>query len=138
MAGYAVDNYNLTGTGEPGKYTGVRTTGNLFAVLGVSALVAPDGIGVAKGALDFDLPVMVAVTVACLPIFFTGSRIARREGALFLGYYVAYTAYLLLDAAEHDALEPFSAVMLWFVVPLTVLSVGATVVVAILQRLLAR
>ena len=111
---------------------------NLFAVLGVSALVAPDGIGVAKGALDFDLPVMVAVTVACLPIFFTGSRIARREGALFLGYYVAYTAYLLLDAAEHDALEPFSAVMLWFVVPLTVLSVGATVVGAIRQRLLAR
>jgi cation:H+ antiporter len=111
---------------------------NLLAVLGITALIAPGGIAVAKGALDFDLPVMVAVTVACLPIFFTGSRIARREGALFLGYYIAYTAYLLLDAAEHDALEPFSAVMLWFVVPLTVLSVGATVVGSIRQRMLER
>jgi cation:H+ antiporter len=111
---------------------------NLLAVLGITGLVAPGGIGVAKGALDFDLPVMVAVTVACLPIFFTGSRIARREGALFLGYYIAYTAYVLLDAAEHDALEPFSAVMLWFVVPLTVLSIGATVIGSVRQRMLAR
>jgi predicted permease len=38
VAGYAIDNYNLTGTGEPGKYTGVRTTGNLFAVLGMQPL----------------------------------------------------------------------------------------------------
>jgi cation:H+ antiporter len=111
---------------------------NLLAVLGITGLVAPEGIGVAKGALDFDLPVMLAVTIACLPIFFTGSRIARREGALFLGYYIAYTAYVLLDAAEHDALEPFSAVMLWFVVPLTVLSIGATVIGSIRQRMLAR
>ena len=39
VAGYAIDNYNLTGTGEPGKYTGVRTTGNLFAVLGMQPLL---------------------------------------------------------------------------------------------------
>lgn len=100
---------------------------NLLAVLGVTGVVAPGGVPVARGALDFDLPVMVAVTVACLPIFFTGDRISRREGALFVAYYVAYTAYLLLDAAGHDALEPFSAIMLWFVVPLTVLTVGGSV-----------
>jgi cation:H+ antiporter len=67
----------------------------------------------------FDLPVMVAVAAACLPIFFTGHRIARWEGALFFGYYVAYVAYLVLAAREHDALPAFSAVMLWFVIPLT-------------------
>jgi predicted permease len=39
VAGYAIDNYNLTGSGEPGKYTGVRSTGNLFAVLGMQPLV---------------------------------------------------------------------------------------------------
>jgi len=54
---------------------------------------------------------MVAVAVACLPVFFTGSLIARWEGLLFLGYYVAYTAYLILLAARHDVLGPFSAVM---------------------------
>jgi putative ABC transport system permease protein len=39
VAGYAIDNYNLTGAREPGKYTGVRTTGNLFAVLGMQPLL---------------------------------------------------------------------------------------------------
>lgn len=98
---------------------------NLLAVLGMTALVAPGGIPVPPGVLDFDLPFMVAVAVACLPIFVTGHRIGRRDGALFLGYYLAYSAYLLLKAAEHDALAPFSAVMAWFVVPLTLATLAS-------------
>ena len=43
---------------------------------------------------------MIAVAAACLPIFFLDGRIARWEGALFLGYYVAYTLYVILDATE--------------------------------------
>lgn len=100
---------------------------NLLAVLGVTAIVGPEGVPVPSSALDFDLPVMIAVTVVCLPIFFTGHEIARWEGAIFLGYYVAYSAYLLLDAAGHDALQPFSWVMLGFVVPITVFTIAATV-----------
>jgi cation:H+ antiporter len=50
---------------------------------------------------------------------------------VFLWYYGAYFAYLLLRAAEHDALEPFSAVMLGFVLPLTVLTIGGSVIVAV-------
>jgi cation:H+ antiporter len=38
---------------------------------------------------------------------------------LFLGYYAAYTTYLILSATAHDALPVFSQVMLGFVVPLT-------------------
>ncbi len=82
---------------------------------------------VAGGALEFDLPFMVAVAVACLPIFLTGHLIARWEGAVFVGYYVAYTAYLVLNATEHDLLEPFSAVMVRFVVPLTLVTIIASV-----------
>jgi cation:H+ antiporter len=67
---------------------------------------------------------MVAVAVACLPIFFTGNLIARWEGLLFLGFYVAYTAYLILLATRHDALGPFSAVMGGFVLPLTALTLA--------------
>jgi cation:H+ antiporter len=77
--------------------------------------------------LNFDLPVMIAIAIACLPILFRGHRIDRWEGALFLGYYLAYTAYLLLDAAQHDALPVFSAVMLKFVIPLTVLTLAILV-----------
>jgi cation:H+ antiporter len=69
-----------------------------------------------------DVPVMTAVAAACLPIFFTGCSISRWEGALFLGYWVAYTAYLLLDAAGHDAQPAFGAAMLIFVVPMTALT----------------
>jgi cation:H+ antiporter len=95
---------------------------NILAVLGLSSLVAPDGVNVSPAALRFDLPVMVAVAIACLPILFTGNLIARWEGALFLGYYFAYTLYLILAAAQHDALPAFSTVMLEFVLPLTVVT----------------
>jgi cation:H+ antiporter len=92
---------------------------NILAVLGLTALVAPNGINVPAAALRFDLPFMIAVAIACLPIFFTGYRIARWEGALFLAYFVAYTLYLILDATEHDALPAYSTVLIQFVAPLT-------------------
>lgn len=95
---------------------------NLLLVLGATALVAPSGVPVAPSALAFDLPVMTAVAVACLPIFFTGHNIGRWEGAVFLGYYVAYTAWLLLAAAEHAALDGFGLAMRTVVLPLTVLT----------------
>ena len=88
-------------------------------MLGIAGVVSPSGIGVAPAALVFDIPVMVAVSVACLPIFLTGHTIARWEGALFFSYYAAYTAYLILAATQHDALPAFSQAMLLFVLPLT-------------------
>jgi len=97
---------------------------NLLAVLGLSALMTPVPLHVNAAAINFDLPVMVAVALACLPIFFTGSLIARWEGFLFLGYYAAYTVYLVLYAQQHDALPLFSDVMLLFVIPLTVLTLA--------------
>ena len=95
---------------------------NILAVLGASALVSPDGIGVPHAALVFDLPVMVIVALACLPVFFSGREISRAEGALFFAYYVAYTVYLVLNSTQHDALPAFSAAMFWFVIPLTLVT----------------
>jgi cation:H+ antiporter len=97
---------------------------NILAVLGLSSIAAPDGIVVAPAALTFDVPVMIAVALACTPIFFTGHLIARWEGGLFLVYYAVYTAYLILNARAHDALPAFSAVMLEFVSPLTLLTLA--------------
>ena len=95
---------------------------NILAVLGLSAMVAPGGLPVSEAAINFDYPVMLAVAVACLPIFFSGYSIARWEGGLFLGYYVAYTTFLILAAAEHDALAGFSNYMLYFIMPLTIIT----------------
>lgn len=95
---------------------------NLLAVLGLGGIVAPDGVPVSAGALSFDFPVMIAVAVATLPVFLTGYTIARWEGFIFLGYYAAYTGYLVLQAAEHHLLGEFTTAMTWFVIPLTVLT----------------
>jgi cation:H+ antiporter len=92
---------------------------NILGVLGISSLVAPAGIPVQVSALSFDIPVMIAVAVACLPIMFSGMRIGRREGALLFGYYVAYTAWLVMYARHHDLLDEYSHAMTWVVLPLT-------------------
>jgi cation:H+ antiporter len=97
---------------------------NLSAVLGLSALVSPAGLPAPPPLLRFDLPVMIAVAVACLPIFASGAVITRWEGALFLFYYLAYTTYVVLDAGQHDALPAFSAVMEAFVLPLTAVTLA--------------
>jgi cation:H+ antiporter len=107
---------------------------NIMAVLGVASIVAPAGIEVSTAVIGFDIPVMIAVALACLPIFFTGGVISRQEGALLLGYYVAYTLYLVLAASHHDALPVFSAVMLYFVIPLTV----ATMIIVALRQIRSR
>lgn len=92
---------------------------NIAYVLGLTALVAPEGVPVPEPAIRFDLPVMIAAAAACLPIFFTGHRIARWEGALFLGYYALYLLFLILQAEQHEALPVFNQAMLFFVMPLT-------------------
>ncbi len=97
---------------------------NILGVLGLSSLVSPDGMNVAPSMVTFDIPIAIVVALACLPIFFTGHLIARWEGALFLGYYVAYTFYLLLNAAEHDALDAYNSLMLAFVLPLTAVTIA--------------
>ena len=96
---------------------------NILLILGLSSSLAPAGLAVAPAALSFDLPIMVAVAVGCLPIFFSGHLIDRWEGALFLAYYIAYVTWIVLDAARHDALAPFSTAMLWFVLPLTAVTI---------------
>ena len=99
---------------------------NTFNILGCAGLggVASGALGlpVAPSMLTFDLWVMLAVTLACLPVFLTGREIARWEGTVFLGYYAAYVAYLILAAQQHDALPAYSAAMMSFVLPLTIVT----------------
>lgn len=92
---------------------------NLMGVLGVASIFAPDGIAVTRTMLAFDLPVMMAVAVACLPIFFTGNLIARWEGALFLIYYLLFSLHVILTALNSISLSLFNAAMLYYVLPLT-------------------
>ena len=104
-------------------------TFNILGCLGLSGLVAGSaGLAVAPSLLAFDIWVMLAVALACLPIFLSGREIARWEGAVFLGYYAAYVSYLLLAAQQHDALETYSTVMMGFVIPLTVITLVVSLI----------
>jgi cation:H+ antiporter len=107
------------------------STFNILGCLGLSGLASGSlGLVVPEAVLNFDIWVMLAVALACIPVFMTGREIARWEGAVFLLYYVAYVAYLILAAQQHDALGAYSSIMMGFVVPLTVI----TLVVALLGR----
>lgn len=100
----------------------------VFFVVGTVALVVGAELlvrGAAHLAAQFDIPVMIGVAAACLPVFYTGGTVSRWEGALFLGYYVAYTVYLILHATGNGALPLFHDAMLWFVIPLTGVTLAA-------------
>jgi cation:H+ antiporter len=96
---------------------------NILCVLGLSSGIPPHGVAVAPAALGFDIPVMTAVALACLPLFITGGVVSRWEGAVFLAYYVAYTVYLVLAAQHHDSVATYGLAMRWVVLPLTALTV---------------
>lgn len=106
---------------------------NLMGVLGTSSLLAGN-LPVPPGLATFDLPVMVACAIACLPIFARDRTIARWQGFVFLAFYAAYLAYLVLDATGHEARHGYAAVMAEFVLPLT----GLTAVVLVVRALVPR
>ena len=81
---------------------------NILAVLGGAAALAPDGLLVSPSALQFDIPAMIAVAIACLPIFISGFRIDRWEGALFVACYGLYIGLLILRA-QGSPVAPLAA-----------------------------
>jgi cation:H+ antiporter len=100
---------------------------NLGLVLGLPAALAPGGgLDIPAPAIALDIPLMIAATVALAPVAFTGYRIGRREGGLFVVLYAAYVGFVVLEATRHDALEGFTTVMVVLVLPLVLLTlVGA-------------
>ncbi|MCL4859463.1 MAG: calcium/sodium antiporter [Caldilineaceae bacterium] len=103
---------------------------NLLSILGFASMATPGGMAVAQSVLRFDMIVMLAVALACLPIFFSGWQIARWEGWLFFGSYIAYTTYLVLNATQSALLPFYTNLMLYGFLPaitivLTVVGVRA-------------
>jgi cation:H+ antiporter len=97
---------------------------NLLAVLGITALIAPNPLPVATSAIQVDIPVMIAVAVACLPIFADGHVLNRWEGIVFLVFYAGYLTWLVLDASDNTLRDSYGDVVLFFVVPITTLTLA--------------
>jgi cation:H+ antiporter len=96
---------------------------NLMAVLGITAIVSPNGLPVASSAVHLDIPVMVAVAVACLPVFANGHVLNRWEGIIFIALYGAYIAWLLLDANNHGMRDAYGSAMVFFVIPVVAVTI---------------
>ena len=103
---------------------------NLLCVLGLTATFTPGGIPVAADAISFDFPVMIAVALVCFPIFLTGYRVQRWEGALFLGYYAFYTFVVVLVAKDPSLSANYGTYVWYGVVPLSVVTFVASMLMS--------
>ena len=101
---------------------------NIFGVLGISSVVSADGVNVTAAALQMDIPVMIAVAAACLPVFFVGHVISRWNGVMFFAYYIAYTASFVIAETIPGYHRTYTLVMLGLVIPLTVITLLTGVV----------
>ncbi len=95
---------------------------NILCVLGLTAALSPNPLDVPTGALSLDIPVMIAVAIACLPMFANGYALLRWEGVLFLGFYGAYLGWLVLDAGDHAIKNEYAIAVIGFVLPLSVIT----------------
>lgn len=71
---------------------------NLLAVIGaggVASMTRGEIVPVVPDALLYDFPFVLATAFACLPVFWSGQRISRGEGATFIAFYVLYLVYLV-------------------------------------------
>lgn len=91
---------------------------NLLGVLGLTALIAPGPLSVSPNALDFDMPVMLAVAALCLPVFYSGYRVTRAEGLLLLTLYLAYGLHIISFTTGMPLADTLEKLMIHFVLPL--------------------
>ena len=97
---------------------------NILIVTGAAAMFAPSGLTVDPALIHFDLPVMLAATIACLPIFATGHLIARWEGLVFFLFYLAYTTYLIMASHSTESVELMHKAMFGIVLPLVLITLA--------------
>jgi len=87
---------------------------NILGVLGISAIVAPNGLSVTSSFLQFDIPIMVLVAILCYSMLIRGREIARWEGAVFLICYVLYLVVTVFVETNHRW-APDPVKIMWYV-----------------------
>ncbi|MCV7056055.1 calcium/sodium antiporter [Mycolicibacterium gilvum] len=68
---------------------------NILLILGITCLVPAGGLALTEGLVRIDIPVMVVVGLACIPIFLSGRRVSRMEGGMMVAAYLGYLAFVL-------------------------------------------
>ena len=107
---------------------------NILAVLGLSGLFSPTPLLASEQLMQIDVPVMLAVAILCLPLFFLGSTLNRFEGFLFLVLYVSYVWFTIAMALSLPYLPQLQAGLVYGLAPL----VGFYVLLCLVNDLLRR
>jgi cation:H+ antiporter len=94
---------------------------NMLAVLGPAAAFTPAGLSVHPQLLRFDIPILLGLSVLCLPIVWSGARIDRVEASLFLALYAGYIAVLAAGATQSPGAEMWMDVYVLAVLPAALL-----------------
>lgn len=109
---------------------------NVLGILGVASVIAPLGGESAMAVKDtiakFDLPIMVATAIVCLPMLFKG-RLVRWEGIAFIAAYAAYVGSLVLTETGSGARGTFG-IAIAFSSPLVLAILGWSVFQALRPR----
>lgn len=95
---------------------------NILLVLGFCAAIAPDGVKVEPIALNFDIPLMVTISLMCLPIFISGYQITRWEGLLLFSYYIVYVWHLYQSQGLDRSDSIFTEPLIYWLLPLLVIA----------------
>lgn len=73
---------------------------NILVILALTCLATPSGLQVDRRLLLVDVPLMLAVALLCVPVFFTGKRVSRAEGGMFVSIYTIYMLALVFSRAN--------------------------------------
>ncbi|MBP9709022.1 MAG: calcium/sodium antiporter [Oligoflexales bacterium] len=93
---------------------------NIFLILGLSSMLSNEGLTVSQELINFDIPVMIAASIACLPIF-AGLKMRRWEGLMFFSGFVVYTTYLILKSTHHSMFNNYNQALQYLIVPTFIL-----------------
>jgi len=72
---------------------------NILGIIGITALVSP--MQIPRNIVVYDVWIMVGATVLLFWFAFSGSRISRFEGAVFLALYLCYLGFLGFRSVGH-------------------------------------
>jgi cation:H+ antiporter len=105
---------------------------NILAVLGFSSFISPHGITISNIAMQFDILIMIAISIVCLPFFITGYKIVRWEGFYFIISYMLYIMFLIAYSTNQIVIRPVYAALFVFIIPVCLITLS-TVIIRILR-----
>lgn len=107
---------------------------NILCVLGLAGLISPEPLIAGQQLATLDIPVMLAVSVLCLPLFFVGGTLSRFEGFLFLLLYTSYVSYMILVVTQANFATTLEQALIYGLIPAVFIYVSFTLVRDLMQR----